>query len=93
MTIKWRELGGSLHFMSHPLKHQRKEVVLGTLRSRKWAVVFMAALIFTPLASWVIRIIGMLFSIVGFFLSLVNPLGLFVAICIVAFLVVRALEL
>jgi hypothetical protein len=58
---------------------------------RVW-IVAAILLVFTPLASWVFRIIGVLFSIIGFILSLVNALGLFVAIIIAAFLIWRRLE-
>jgi hypothetical protein len=59
---------------------------------RVW-IVAAIFLVFTPLASWIFRIIGVLFSIIGFFLGLVNPLGLFVAILIAAVLIYRKLEL
>ena len=49
-----------------------------------------AVLLFTPLASWVVKIVGMLFSIVGFLIGLVNPFGLFVAIIIAAGFGLRA---
>lgn len=58
---------------------------------RAW-IVAAILLVFTPLASWVFRIIGVLFSIIGFVLSLVNVLGLFVAILIAAFVIWRRSE-
>jgi hypothetical protein len=58
---------------------------------RVW-IVLTILLVFTPLASWIFRIIGLLFSIIGFLLSLVNPLGLFVAIIVAAVLIYRKLE-
>lgn len=60
-----------------------------------------AVLLFTPLASLVVKtisviahiigfIIGVFANIVGFLIGLVNPFGLFVAICIAAFFGLRA---
>lgn len=62
------------------------------LRSAKWWILGIL-LIFTPLASWAWKVVTVLVNVVFFFLGLVNPLGLFVATCIAAFLAVRALEL
>jgi len=45
-------------------------------------VVAAIILVFTPAADLVSRIVGMLFSIIGFILSQVNPLGMFIAILI-----------
>jgi len=58
---------------------------------RGW-IVAAFLLVFTPLASWILRIVGVLFSIIGFFLSLVNALGLFVVIVIAAIVIWRRLE-
>jgi hypothetical protein len=59
---------------------------------RVW-IVATILVVFTPLASWIFRIIGLLFSIIGFLLGLVNPLGLFVAMIVAAVLIYRKLEL
>jgi hypothetical protein len=59
---------------------------------RVW-IVTAILVVFTPLASWIFRIIGLLFSILFFLLGLVNPLGLFVAIIVAAVLIYRKLEL
>lgn len=59
---------------------------------RVW-IVAAILVVFTPLASWIFRIIGLLFSILFFLLGLVNPLGLFVAIIVAAVLIHRKLEL
>jgi hypothetical protein len=59
---------------------------------RVW-IVAAILVVFTPLASWIFRIIGLLFSIIGFLLSLANPLGLFVAFIVAAVLIYRKLEL
>jgi hypothetical protein len=59
---------------------------------RVW-IVAAILVVFTPLASWIFRIIGLLFSILFFLLGLVNPLGLFVAIIVAAVLIYRKLEL
>jgi hypothetical protein len=58
---------------------------------RVW-IVGAILLVFTPLASWVFKIIGVLFSILGFLLGLVNALGFFVAISIAAYVIWRRLE-
>jgi hypothetical protein len=59
---------------------------------RVW-IVAAILVVFTPLASWIFRIIGLLFSILFFLLGLVNPLGLFVAMIVAAVLIYRKLEL
>lgn len=59
---------------------------------RVW-IVAAILVVFTPLASWIFRIIGLLFSILFFLLGLVNPLGLFVAIIVAAIVIYRRLEL
>lgn len=58
------------------------------LRGKKgWIVA--AILIFTPAAALAFKVIGFAFSIIGFILGLINPFGLFVAMCIAAFLIGR----
>lgn len=52
------------------------------LRGRRGLVVAAIILVFTPAAGLVFRIVGMLFGIIGFILSQVNPLGMFIAILI-----------
>lgn len=59
---------------------------------RVW-IVATILLVFTPLASWILKIIGLLFSILFFLLGLVNPLGLFVAFVIAAIVIYRRSEL
>lgn len=57
--------------------------------NRAW-VIAIALLVFTPLASWVFRIIGVVFNVLGFLLGLVNWFGLFVVAIVAAALYVRA---
>lgn len=52
-------------------------------------VAIVALLVFTPLASWIFTIIGVVFDIVGFVLGLVNWFGLFVVVIIAAAYVAR----
>ena len=52
------------------------------LRGRRGLVVAAIILVFTPAASLVFGIVGELFSFIGFILSQVNPLGMFIAILI-----------
>lgn len=52
-------------------------------------VAIVALLVFTPLASWIFTIIGVVFDIVGFVIGLVNWFGLFVVAIAAAAYVAR----
>jgi uncharacterized membrane protein len=63
------------------------------LRERRGLVVAAIILVFTPVASLVFGIVGKLFSLIGFILSQVNPLGMLIAILIaLGYLVYRVLR-